>query len=172
MIVLLGYMGSGKTAVGQCIARLLGKTFIDLDEYIEKTESRNVATIFDENGAIYFRKKEREALETVLREKQTAILSLGGGTPCYYNNMELITKNPLVQSYYLQASVSELTNRLYPEIHKRPLLHGINSHEELAEFVGKHLFERATFYSQAGYIMKTDGKSPETVAQEIIATLF
>jgi len=172
MIVLLGYMGSGKTAVSQYIAATLGKSAVDLDDFIEQQENRSIASIFEDKGAIYFRKKEREALETVLRDEQIDILSLGGGTPCYYNNMELIIQNASSKSVYLQASVSELTKRLFPELIKRPMLNGITTQEGLVEFVGKHLFERAAFYTQAPYIVKTDGKTPELVAQEIMATLF
>jgi shikimate kinase len=172
MIVLLGYMGSGKTAVSQFIAAKLGKKAVDLDDVITQQENRSIADIFENKGAIYFRKREREALESVLQDEQIDILSLGGGTPCYYNNMELITQNRSLKSYYLQASVPELTKRLFPELIKRPILHGLSTQEQLAEFVGKHLFERAVFYTNAHNTIRTDGKTPEFIAQEIITTLF
>lgn len=172
MIVLLGYMGSGKTAASQHLAALLGKDAIDLDALIEKQESGSVRDIFEQKGAIYFRKKEREALEKVLTDDDVAILSLGGGTPCYYNNMDLIASYAHVTSFYLQASVSELLTRLTPEMAQRPLLNGLKSPEELADYIGKHLFERSQFYNKATFTIKTDGKNPEEVAREIVATLF
>lgn len=172
MIVLLGYMGSGKSAVSQCLESMTGKKAIDLDDLIEKTESSTITQIFDEKGAIYFRKREREALELALNDSSIAILSLGGGTPCYYNNMELITNRPDLNSFYLQASVLELAMRLAPQISKRPMLAALNDRNELMEFIGKHLFERAVFYTQAQHTIKTDGKSPEQIAATIIAQLF
>ncbi len=171
MIVLLGYMGSGKSLVSQYFATATGMSCVDLDDYIEREESSTINEIFEKKGAIYFRKAERKALEAVIQDQNIDILSLGGGTPCYYDNMDFIRLQDHVQSFYLQASVPVLVKRLLPEMHFRPLLCDLTSHEELANFVGKHLFERLAFYEKAHHIIRTDGKSPETIAQEVLSKL-
>jgi shikimate kinase len=87
---LLGYMGSGKSTVGKELARILSVPFVDLDSEIEKSENKSVSQIFDERGAIYFRKKEKLVLEEVLSSEKNTVLSLGGGTPCYFGSMNYL----------------------------------------------------------------------------------
>ena len=92
-IVLSGYMASGKSAVGQQLSDKLNIKFIDLDFYIETGEAASITSIFKTKGEIYFRKKESEYLQELLDLNNDCIISLGGGTPCYGNNMELIKNN-------------------------------------------------------------------------------
>ena len=89
-VVLLGYMGSGKSSVGALLASKLEISFFDLDAIIEEEEQLSVNEIFAKKGEIYFRKKEHSVLHSLLEKKESFVLSLGGGTPCYFNNHEVI----------------------------------------------------------------------------------
>ncbi|MGB3591503.1 MAG: shikimate kinase [Nonlabens sp.] len=170
-IVLLGYMGSGKTQVGQLISELLSIEFIDLDQQIEKLENRSVAQIFEEKGAIYFRKRERSILMDLINKNNRCVLSLGGGTPCYYDNMELINNHVHTKSIYLDASIPILTQRLIIERAHRPLIANMENETDLMEFIGKHLFERRAFYQMADLKVNTSDLTPIQVASAVIKAL-
>jgi len=164
-IVLLGYMGSGKTTIGKALAEKLELTCLDLDHYIEQKEGMQILNIFSEKGEIYFRKKETESLQEVLSTKDDFVLSIGGGTPCYANNMGKIsemTKNGV----YLKVGLGELVKRLSKEKSERPLIASIPN-DELHEFIGKHLFERSFYYNQAPHIVNCDEKRVEEIVAEI-----
>jgi len=172
MLILLGYMGCGKSVVGQQVSDLIGLKFIDLDTYIEDQEKMSISQIFSEKGVIYFRKKENECLKELIRSEENVILSLGGGTPCYYNHMELINSTSNIKSFYLNAGINELTNRLWNERVLRPLISEVSNKEELTEFIGKHLFERRQYYQEAQYKINVDNKTIYQVAKEVISNLF
>ena len=94
-IILMGYMGSGKTSIGKKISKILNVNFFDLDELIEKKYNKSVKNIFNDFGEIQFRKKEREVLEKILCKKKLFVLSLGGGTSCYFDNIDLIAEKQI-----------------------------------------------------------------------------
>ena len=169
-IVLLGYMASGKSSIGKRIAKSLNIRFIDLDDYIIEKENQSIADIFSNKGEIYFRKIEHLYLKEILENEKNFILSLGGGTPCYANNMELI-KNNKATSIYLQGNVLTLVERLIKKKAKRPLIASL-SNEQIPEFVAKHLFERRAFYELAEITFKIDQKKKKEVAKEIEASLL
>lgn len=164
-LVLLGYMGCGKSAISKTLSKQLNLSRIDLDDYIEEKEGLTIAQIFSEKGEIYFRKLETLCLNELLDSNQAFILSLGGGTPCFGANMELVNKKGL--SVYLKATIPTLVSRLLPEKAKRPLIARIND-EDLPEFIGKHLFERNTYYLQANTIVSVDDKSVFEIANEVV----
>lgn len=168
IISLLGYMGSGKSHISKLLSSKLNFKLIDLDKEIIKRNNCSISEIFQKKGEIFFRKQEREALEEVLATEQNAILSLGGGTPVYYNNMDVINQNSI--SIYLSANIPTLTQRLYKQKDKRPLIANI-SDEALPEFIAKHLFERNPFYRKAQFMVSTDEKTPEEIVDEIIHLL-
>lgn len=168
IISLLGYMGSGKSHISKLLSSKLNFKLIDLDKEIIKRNNCSISEIFQKKGEIFFRKQEREALEKVLATEQNAILSLGGGTPVYYNNMDVINQNSI--SIYLSANIPTLTQRLYKQKDKRPLIANI-SDEALPEFIAKHLFERNPFYRKAQFMVSTDEKTPEEIVDEIIHLL-
>ena len=170
-IFLLGYMGSGKSTIAQKLSQLTGMDQIDLDDYIEKMEQKSINSIFQEKGAIHFRKIERAYLTDLAESSTYQIISLGGGTPCYYNNMEHLNQLGHI-TIYLQASITSLTSRLYEEMNKRPLLSSISDKNELMEFIGKHLFERRQYYSKAQHQINTDNKTIDDISREIVALLF
>jgi len=165
IIVLLGYMASGKSSVSKLLGTTLKLPVLDLDMYIETKEDKTIPEIFETKGEIYFRMKEHQYLKEVLETKKPMILSLGGGTPCYAGNMDLIHKYTQ-QTFYLQTSIPEIVNRVKDEKAKRPLISDI-SDEDLPEFIGKHLFERNVFYQQATHSIITDKKTIEELVTEI-----
>ncbi len=164
-IVLVGYMGSGKSTIGKILANKLGLDFWDLDEYIETSEGSAISKLFKEKGEIYFRKKENEYLERLLKDEHNFVLSTGGGAPCYGNNMEVIQKGTK-NVFYLKVSIGELVKRLSTQKSERPLIKNIPD-SDLPEFIGKHLFERGFFYEKAWHSILCDGKEAEEIAKEI-----
>jgi shikimate kinase len=170
-IVLLGYMASGKSLIGNNLANVLGCNFIDLDDYIEKKESETIQNVFLNKGEIYFRKIEHNYLKEIISKKENMVLSLGGGTPCYYNNMKLLLECKNVITIYLNVSINEIINRLSKEKNKRPLVSHIKEKQELKEFVGKHLFERANFYRKSNIILDAN-LSIDTIIENSILQLF
>lgn len=171
-IYLMGYMGSGKTTIGQLLANKLGYDFVDYDQFISQKENGSISDIFTAKGEIYFRKKEALYLKEILKDTKTKkIVSLGGGTPCYGNNIQDI-KNSGVTSVYINVPVMQLTHRLWEEKSQRPLVANQESKEALEEFVRKHLFERSFYYNQASKVIKVNDQNETQIVEEIIAALF
>ena len=171
-IILLGYMGCGKSSIGRHLALEMKMKCLDLDDYIETQEKKSINQIFEDKGEIYFRKKENQYLKEVLETQNNTIISPGGGTPCFAGNLELIKNTINAKSVYLKTSLQELVNRLFLEKEKRPLIMHIASKDNLKDFIRKHLFERSFYYNQAEYVISTDDKSVEDIAVEIRSTLF
>jgi len=169
IISLVGYMGCGKSHISKILSEKINFKLIDLDKEISRRNKLTIPEIFEKKGEIYFRKLEREALEEMLASEENVVLSLGGGTPVYYNNMDII--NTSSQSVFLRASVATLAERLSKQKEKRPLIAKIPT-EELPEFIAKHLFERNAFYSKAQFSVGTDGREPEAIVTEIIEKLY
>ncbi|WP_442846339.1 shikimate kinase [Leeuwenhoekiella sp. H156] len=159
-IYLIGYMGSGKSTLGRAFAQKQKLNFIDFDAYLEKREQQSIASIFNEKGEIYFRKQEAKYLKELLQDREDAVVSLGGGTPCYGDAMERI-KAAKGTSVYINVPVTELSNRLWKERDHRPVLKHQDTPEKLEEFVRKHLFERSFYYNQADVILRTQGQTLE-----------
>ncbi|MFD0991095.1 shikimate kinase [Mariniflexile jejuense] len=172
ILILIGYMASGKSTLGRILAKKLNYEFLDLDDYIEANENTTISNIFKLEGEIYFRKKETFYLKKLLESKTNLVLSLGGGTPCYSNNMEMILNANNAKSIYLKASIPTLIARLKNEKSKRPLIAHIETDELLEEFIGKHLFERSQYYSLANATLSTDNKSEKDIIEELIVKLF
>ena len=164
IISLIGYMGSGKSHIAKLLSDRLGIKLIDLDKEISKKNKMTIDEMFQKKGEIFFRRQERALLEEIVATEDSCILSLGGGTPAYYNNMELINQNS--ESIFLRTSVKNLTERLLKQKHKRPLIANI-SDQDLPEFIAKHLFERNIFYNKAKYTVNSDDKTPEMVVEEL-----
>lgn len=165
IISLLGYMGSGKSHISKILSKKINFKLIELDEEISLKENLSISEIFKTKGEIYFRKLERKTLEQILKEEENIVLSLGGGTPVYYDNINLINKHSI--SIYLKTDIPTLVSRLSEEKEKRPLIANI-SDENLPEFIAKHLFERNIYYNQSQYSVTTDNKTSEEITEEII----
>ncbi|MGK0386157.1 MAG: shikimate kinase [Patiriisocius sp.] len=171
-IVLLGYMGCGKTAIGKKLSKTLKFPFIDLDAAIEADENMLITKLFETKGEIFFRKKENILLKAFLENQQDTVLALGGGTPCYGNVMQLLAQADDVFPIYLSATAHTLTERLFLEKESRPMIAHISDKEILNDFIRKHLFERNFYYNQAPCKVKVDEKSIEEIVKEIVALLF
>ena len=169
-IVLLGYMASGKSSIGNITSKKLFLPFIDLDKYIESEENMTINNIFEEKGEIHFRLIEHIYLKKILNSDDNFILSLGGGTPCYADNMDLILNTENTISIYLQANINTLVQRLISVKDKRPLIKELDD-KMLIEYIGKHLFERCFFYEQANKKVIIDNKTINEISKEIIKSL-
>lgn len=151
-IFLTGYMGSGKTTLGRALADAIGIPFIDLDHYIEQRYRKTISQLFAENGEDRFREIERRMLHEV-GEFEDVIISTGGGTPCFFDNIEYM--NEQGTTVYLDVPVERLFIRLSIARSKRPLIKEKND-EELMSFIKEQLEKRAPHYSKAQYSFKAD----------------
>ncbi|MBW3519598.1 shikimate kinase [Flavobacterium sp. NKUCC04_CG] len=168
-IILLGYMGSGKSTTAKTLGKALLLPTYDLDQLIEAECQSSISNIFLERGEIFFRKKEQEIFQKLLQAPESFVLSLGGGTPCYANNHLLLNQEQLV-SVYLKASIPTLLSRLANDSNNRPIL-AQNTEEPLESFIAKQLFERSYFYHHAQHTIKVDQKDVATITEEIISLL-
>jgi shikimate kinase len=168
-VFLMGMPGSGKTTLGKKLAAKLGLSFIDLDAFIEGQERKTVSEIFAKAGEIEFRKLERNCLQHIIREKTAFFLALGGGTPCYANNLALLKENGI--TVYLEVPPLMLIDRLNAKgRNSRPLFSGLND-EDFKKKINDMLAERDPFYSQA--LLVLEGKSLKIIpAAEKIAALL
>jgi shikimate kinase len=148
-IILIGYMGSGKTTVGKALSKETGMMFYDLDWYIESRMRKTVSQIFAEKGEEGFRKIEYNMLHEVA-EFEDVIISCGGGTPCFFDNMEYLNQQGDV--IYLKATPETLYKHLLMAKVERPLLKD-KTPEELIAYITEHMKERAPYYEKAHYTL-------------------
>ncbi len=148
-IIIIGYMGAGKTTVGKALSKELGIPFYDLDWYIESRMHKTVPQIFAEKGEEGFRKIEYNLLREVA-EFENVIISCGGGTPCFYDNVDYMNKQG--KTIYLKATPEVLYGHLKMGKTVRPLLVG-KSKEELLDFITEQLAKREPFYTKARYTL-------------------
>ena len=166
-IFLLGYMGSGKSHIGKQLSATLGSSFYDLDEVIENDHGAKISEIFSSRGEIFFRKAERKTLEKMLQLNENVVVALGGGTPCYGDNMDIIKAAAGVKSFYLKLNIETLKTRLTKEKDHRPMISHLETEEKLEEFIRKHLFERGFYYNQSDHVIDCNSKTE----LEIIAAI-
>ena len=148
-IFLTGYMGAGKTTLGKAFARELNVPFIDLDWYIEERFHKSIRELFVERGEASFRELERNMLHEV-SEFENVIISTGGGTPCFFDNMDYM--NQLGETFYLKASPETLHAHLKMGKGVRPLLLN-KTPEEVDEFIHEQLKLREPYYEKAKHII-------------------
>ncbi|MGC6470749.1 MAG: shikimate kinase [Flavobacteriales bacterium] len=144
-IFLVGYMGSGKSTLGKKLAHNLNYEFIDLDQYIQKEEDRTIKKIFESDGEDYFRKLERVYLHRIIDSENT-VISTGGGTPCFFDNMEQM--NEYGKTIYINMHPKALIPRLQKSEEFRPLIAGLEG-EKLLDYIYKTLREREIYYHKA-----------------------
>ena len=148
-IIIIGYMGAGKTTVGNALSRQLGIPFYDLDWYIETRMHKSVAQIFEEKGEEGFRKIEYNMLHEVA-EFENVIISTGGGTPCFFDNMDYL--NQQGDTIYLKATPEVLYAHLKMGRTVRPLLLN-KTPEQMQAFISEQLSLREPFYSKARHTL-------------------
>lgn len=158
-IFLIGYMGAGKTTLGKALARALGVPFIDLDWYIEERFHKSIPQLFAERGEDGFRTVERNMLHEA-GEFEDVVISTGGGTPCFFDNMEYM--NAQGATVFLDVPVDVLFRRLQGATRQRPILQG-KTDEELRTFIAEALAGRMPHYARAQY--RFDGSRLESRPQ-------
>ncbi len=168
-IILLGYMGCGKSTIANKLSKIIQIPFVDLDKIIEEKTNLTINQIFETQGEVYFRKLEHEVFVELLNSTENMIIGLGGGTPCYANNHELLQREDVI-SIYLKASIETLFDRLVTNKSKRPLI-ADKSEDEMKEFIAKHLFDRSFYYNQAQHKVIVDNKTIDETVADIVEVL-
>lgn len=163
LIFLIGFMGAGKTTAGKKLATLLKYQFIDLDEMIERESGSSLLELFEVSQQ-HFRDIEAKVLRKIV-SANNAVISVGGGAPCYHGNMDWMNLNGV--TIYIRLTVGSLFHRLAPSKHKRPLIAKKND-VELMEFIITTLQDRLTFYKQAKYIIKGENLDVKDI-QELLS---
>ena len=164
-IFLIGFMGSGKSHWGRLLSQRLKLPYYDLDALIVESAGKPITSIFEEEGEEYFRLLEKDLLEDVIRENPSLVLSCGGGTPCFFNNIELMKKEGLV--VWLNTETNTLLARLQKEKAKRPLIKDI-SEAELRSYILKKINDRRIYYEQADLHIEEDKINLEELIQLIM----
>jgi shikimate kinase len=144
-IYIIGFMGSGKSTAGKKLASLIGWTFVDLDKNIEEFTGKSIPEIFAQDGETSFREIEAKILRNLKSLKNT-VISTGGGTPCYSDNMEYMLGTGL--TLYLKLTPGQLKSRLSKSNSKRPLIKDLGP-GELQSFIEKKLADRERWYDRS-----------------------
>jgi shikimate kinase len=163
-IFLIGFMGCGKTHWGKEISRKMKIPFFDLDAKIEESEGKTIEEIFEEKGEEYFRHLEKEVLYLISESHDTFVMATGGGTPCFFNNVDYLKKHGTV--IWINCSVDCLYKRLVIEKERRPLISKIPI-EQLRTYIVKKFSNRKIFYQQANIILNEDDINVDQVLDKI-----
>jgi len=158
-------MGSGKTHWGKLLSAKLHLPFRDLDTLIVQKEQKSIADVFSEKGEEYFRYQEKQTLEELINEEESFVLSCGGGTPCFFNNIELMKKSGKV--LWLNTSIDVLKERLLKERMSRPLIRDV-SEEELRRYIVRKLTERKLYYEQADAMVNEESITLEELIRSLL----
>lgn len=151
-ITLIGFMGAGKSTLGAQLAGVLGLAFIDLDKEVEASAGMTIREIFGGKGESYFRELERKVMADLLSREEPAVIALGGGTPCFFDNIDFINKHS--HSIYLKCSPETLLLRLKNDRKERPLL-AEKTQDELLGYIRAKLEEREGFYQMACWTVES-----------------
>ena len=165
-IFLTGFMGSGKTHWGRLWAARHHLSFIDLDEAIEQEEQLSIEDIFEKKGEDYFRQKEATILRS-MDQYTNAIISCGGGTPCFFDNILWMNAHGL--TVLLKASPAYILKNILLQGGKRPLLNKLNQ-SELLFYIETKLRERNTFYEQAMAVLASEHITERSIDSFILLT--
>ena len=147
---MIGFMGSGKTHWGKRLSKRVDIPFYDLDEEIVRAEQQSIQQIFHDKGEEYFREKERDMLEAITDDHSALILSCGGGTPCFFNNIDFMKQHGTV--IWLNTAVDTLVQRLLREKSHRPVIKNV-ADADLRAFIIKKLQDRKLYYEQADVML-------------------
>jgi shikimate kinase len=164
-IFLIGFMGSGKTHWGPQLSAKVGLPFFDLDSVIIEKEKKSITDIFAEKGEEYFRYLEKDVLEELVENNDEFIISCGGGTPCFFNNIQFMKKKGTV--IWLNTQIDILVNRLLKDKKSRPVLKDV-ADEELKPYILKKILGRKLYYEQADIVVNEESLSVDTFAEIII----
>jgi shikimate kinase len=151
-LFLIGFMSSGKSTVGRQLARKLNMEFVDIDNVFEEKYKISISDFFEKFGENKFRELERNILTETIKT-DNILISTGGGTPCFYDNIQLINKSGI--SIYLKLHPNSIFDRLRNTKKQRPLINKL-SETELKEYIIKQLNNREVFYNQANIVLKAE----------------
>jgi shikimate kinase len=164
-LFLIGMPSSGKTSLGKLLAQRLNCQFLDLDAVIVEHEKVTIAELFSQKGEAYFRQVESQTLRQIQPDSQI-VISTGGGTPCFFDNMAFIQQNGL--SIFLEVSLGELLRRMKSSRkNERPLINLEEDDRTLLDALEKKYQDRISFYRQAHYMVKGDKISVAMVMEVI-----
>jgi shikimate kinase len=163
-IFLIGFMGSGKTHWGQLLSQKLGIPFFDLDEQIVSHEGKSIPDIFASDGEEYFRLLEKDVLYIITESHDSFVMACGGGTPCYYNNIDYLSKNGT--SVWIDTPAQVLFDRLIKEKDSRPLIKELTD-EQLRGYIKKKYADRKIYYEQADVIIDEEPVQLEKLVGKI-----
>jgi len=149
-IFLIGFMGSGKTYWGQQLSQKLGIPFFDLDAQVINSEGLSINEIFEKYGEEYFRLKEKGTLHIITESHSSFVMGCGGGSPCYFNNIEYMNQSGT--TVWINTPIQVLFKRLLKEKQQRPLLKGLTD-EQLLGFIIKKFSDRKIYYEQADIVI-------------------
>lgn len=168
VIFLIGFMGCGKTSIGRKVAAQAGFRFMDMDREIEERCGMNVAGIFERHGEPYFRRCERELLESLAGQDGDLVVSTGGGVPCHGDNMDVMNRTG--RTVYLKMSPPKLVKRLEHGRDKRPKIQGMDD-GALLEYIGRTLPGREEYYNKAHIVIDCDGAADDYICRHIAGYL-
>jgi shikimate kinase len=151
-LAIAGFMGSGKTTLAKQISESSGVPYVDLDVYIEQQEGKSIVEIFEVYGEQKFRDLETSYLKKILSIEKSTIIALGGGTVCFNDNINLIKQNAWLITIMVNSEI--LSERLWNEKDKRPLIKHLQTKEDLKQFIEQKLNERIFYYMQADWVLK------------------
>ena len=163
-IFLIGFMGCGKTYWGKLLSEKLNVPFFDLDEKIVEHEGRSIPEIFGKEGEEYFRLLEKDVLHLLTESHETFVMATGGGTPCFYNNIDYLKKQGIV--VWINCSTDCIYQRLSEDRDQRPLIRHIPA-TELKSYIVKKYSGRKIFYQQANVILSEETISLQRLVDEI-----
>jgi shikimate kinase len=167
-IYLTGFMGSGKSVYARQLSRELGKPAFDMDDIMEDLEGEGIYDIFYNKGEEYFRKLENEVLKDLVKSNKGYIIACGGGTPCFFNNMDLMQSSGV--TIYLKASGPFLFDRLKTNRSSRPLI-ALYDNVELKAFIKTTLAERDSYYNKADIVVDIESITLPVFMQYIYKTI-
>jgi shikimate kinase len=163
-IYLIGFMGCGKTHWGRLLSEKLQLPFFDLDDAIVEQEEKPVTAIFEEEGEEYFRLLEKDVLHMITESHESFIMACGGGTPCYYNNIDYMKRQGT--TIWINCSVQCLFQRLVKEREKRPLIKDLTD-DGLRSYIQKKYASRKIFYEQASIILSDEQVNMDYLLERI-----
>lgn len=163
-IFLIGFMGAGKTHWGRLLSEKLGIRFFDLDEQVAEHAGKTIPDIFAAEGEEYFRLLEKEVLYIITESHDSFIMACGGGSPCYFNNIDYM--NEAGTTVWINTPLSILFERLVKEKDKRPLIRQL-SEEQLQAFIGKKFADRKIYYEQAEITVEDEPLELDALIEKI-----
>ncbi|MER3470617.1 MAG: shikimate kinase [Chitinophagaceae bacterium] len=164
-LFFIGFMGCGKTHWGKAVSNKLQLPFFDLDEEIVQSEGKSINDLFGYEGEEYFRMTEKDMLYKITETNSSFVMATGGGTPCFFNNIDYLNKQGL--TIWINCSVECLFSRLVKEKEQRPLIRSLTDHQ-LHSYIQKKYFDRKIFYQKAKLVLQGNaGLTLEKIVNEI-----